>query len=93
MSYVEAEAPGYRVRIAVDENEIDLPFMIRAGKDYATGDDLNTVAKRIADEVVEAKWSGVNEVVGVRIFPAEPVTGCTDDDDPAPLVSAESYKW
>lgn len=86
----------YKVRIYIDTDELDLPFIIRAGKDYGNGDNLATVALKLAEEVVNAKWSGVNELCKVAIYASYP-TGleppCKDDDEPLPLATATAYRW
>lgn len=88
-----ADAPAYTVRIAVDGDEIELPFQVRSARDYAEGEELETVARRIANEVVTAKWSTVNEVATVSLYSAEPVADCTGDFEPTPLVVAHAYRW
>lgn len=86
-----ATDPIYTVRIAIRGDELHLPFAIRAGKDYAIGEDLQAAARRIAVDVVSGKYA-LGEDATVSIFTAPgPEAGCLDDDDPTPLVWATVY--
>lgn len=87
-----ATDPKYTIRVAVRGDEMYLPFAIRAGVDYAPGEDLEEVAKRIARDIVHGKYSlGEDATVSVFTIPDPELVACLEDYEPVPLVWATAY--
>jgi hypothetical protein len=84
-----AEEHEYEVRITIRGDALHLPFRVKAGRDYATGEGLAIIALRIADEVVNGKYA-MGEDATVSIYPV-PADDCLGDDEPEPLASATVY--
>ena len=82
----------YQVRMLIDGEEIKLPFVIHAAKDYAIGENLGNTAKDIADRMVSDKFFPGSEAT-VQIHRNIVPEGCTDDDDDTLVATATSYGY
>lgn len=84
-----ATEAAYVLRVAVDSDELTLPFKAYAGTDYGIGDPLKAIAKDYADRI-HARSFPNSGCVKVTIYPCES-DDCTGDDDPVELASGEAY--
>lgn len=75
-----ATEPEYDVRLLFDGDELRLPFAVRAGKDYELGDDLDGLARKVAEQVVRDRYVPLCDEVTAEIHRKPPET-CADDDD------------
>ena len=82
----------YQVRMLIDGDELRVPFVIQAAKDYAIGDNLGNTAKDIADRMVSDKFfpgSEATVTIHRNIIPKD----CQDDDDDTLVAKATSYGY
>jgi hypothetical protein len=80
---------AYMLRVAVDGDELTLPFKAYAGTDYGIGDPLDKIAKDFAFRIHSRSFPNAG-CVKVMIYECQP-DDCTGDDDPVELASGEAY--
>jgi hypothetical protein len=88
-AYATAEA--YDVRVLVNGDEVDLPFRIHAGRDYAIESDrLDRVASDLACKL-RRYYPKADEITA--IIRELPGVGCSGDAEPVDLATATDYAW
>lgn len=86
--------PEYELRIAVDGEELRIPFRLHVGRNYEAGEQLEAVAYReAADFLSLCVPPGTREVrIDVYEVTEEGTLRCLADSDPSPVASATATK-
>jgi hypothetical protein len=88
---LRATSERYQVRIWCDGDELILPFVVFQPGDYYPGEELNDVAARIAQSMLDDKHGIAKESAAVSLYLDES-EDCTSDTEPLELARSIQYR-